>query len=111
VLESPIIVLKGAGVSRPRLSQWLPREEVVDCGRRNAMGVSCCSGWVAVAKLEAGMISKRTKDVLVAVKRAGKRLGRDRGVKRSAKARAIAAAAITDRAATRQPISRRRLQR
>jgi hypothetical protein len=47
------------------------------------------------------MISKRTKDVLVAVKRAGKRLGRDRGVKRSAKARAIAAAAIMDRAATR----------
>jgi hypothetical protein len=46
-------------------------------------------------------ISERTKDVLAAAKRAGKRLDRDRGLKRSAKARAIAAAVITERAATR----------
>jgi len=30
VLESPKKVLKGAGASRPQLSQWLPREMVAD---------------------------------------------------------------------------------
>ena len=43
---------------------------------------------VAVAELEAGMISKRTKDALAAAKRRGAKLGGDRGVKPSAKTRA-----------------------
>jgi DNA invertase Pin-like site-specific DNA recombinase len=56
---------------------------------------------VAVAELEAGMISKRTKDALAAAKRRGKQLGGDRGVKPSAKVRAKAVAAIEARASTR----------
>jgi DNA invertase Pin-like site-specific DNA recombinase len=55
----------------------------------------------AVAELEAGMISKRTKDALAAAKRRGKTLGGDRGVKPSAKVRAKALAAIEARASTR----------
>jgi DNA invertase Pin-like site-specific DNA recombinase len=56
---------------------------------------------VAVAELEAGMISKRTKDALAAAKRRGTKLGGDRGVKPSAKTRAKALAAIEKRAAAR----------
>jgi DNA invertase Pin-like site-specific DNA recombinase len=56
---------------------------------------------VAVAELEAGMISKRTKDALAAAKRRGTKLGGDRGVKPSAKVRAKAIAAISGRAAGR----------
>jgi len=56
---------------------------------------------VAVAELEAGMISKRTKDALAAAKRRGTKLGGDRGVKPSAKVRAKAIAAISGRASTR----------
>jgi DNA invertase Pin-like site-specific DNA recombinase len=55
----------------------------------------------AVAELEAGMISKRTKDALAAAKRRGKKLGGDRGVKPSAKTRAKALAAIEQRVSTR----------
>lgn len=53
---------------------------------------------VAVAELEAGMISKRTKDALAAAKRRGTKLGGDRGVKPSAKTRSKAVAAIRERA-------------
>jgi DNA invertase Pin-like site-specific DNA recombinase len=65
---------------------------------------------VAVAELEAGMISARTKAALAAAKRRGTKLGGDRGVKPSAKTRAIATAAIqkraTDRAADIAPTIR-----
>jgi DNA invertase Pin-like site-specific DNA recombinase len=56
---------------------------------------------VAVAELEAGMISARTKAALAAAKRRGTPLGGDRGVKPSAKTRAKAAAAVTARASAR----------
>jgi DNA invertase Pin-like site-specific DNA recombinase len=56
---------------------------------------------VAVAELEAGMISARTKAALAAAKRRGKKLGGDRGVRPTARTRAKAAAVISAHAATR----------
>lgn len=53
---------------------------------------------VAVAELEAGMISKRTKDALAAAKRKGKQLGGDRGARPTAKIRAKAVAGNQERA-------------
>ena len=44
------------------------------------------------------MISKRTKDALAAAKRRGKKLGGDRGVAPSDKARELATAALKARA-------------
>jgi DNA invertase Pin-like site-specific DNA recombinase len=55
----------------------------------------------AVAELEAGMISKRTKEALASAKRRGVNLGGDRGVKPSAKVRAKALAKIEERVAER----------
>src|ERR1700691_451166 len=56
---------------------------------------------VAVAELEAGMISVRTKAALAAAKRRGTKLGGDRGTKPSAKVRAKGLAALSKRSADR----------
>jgi len=53
---------------------------------------------VAVAELEAGMISARTKAALVAAKKRGKKLGGNRGVKPTAKMRARSTAVLQQRA-------------
>jgi DNA invertase Pin-like site-specific DNA recombinase len=55
----------------------------------------------AVAELEAGMISARTKAALAAAKRRGKKLGGDRGARLTAKARAAGRAALKERARNR----------
>jgi DNA invertase Pin-like site-specific DNA recombinase len=56
---------------------------------------------VAVAELETGMISARTKAALAAAKRRGKKLGGNRGVKPSAKMHAASKAALHRRAEAR----------
>ena len=56
---------------------------------------------VAVAELEAGIISARTKAALAAAKRRGKKLGDNRGVTPTAKMRALSAAALRKRSAAR----------
>ena len=52
----------------------------------------------AVAELEAGMISARTKAALAAAKQRGKKLGGDRGARLTAKARAAGRAVLQARA-------------
>src|SRR6476659_9281078 len=56
---------------------------------------------VAVAELEAGMISARTKAALAAAKKRGKKLGGNRGVRPTAEMRARSTAVLQQRAATR----------
>jgi DNA invertase Pin-like site-specific DNA recombinase len=52
----------------------------------------------AVAELEAGLISKRTKEALAAAKKRGTKLGGDRGVMPSAKSSALARKALEAKA-------------
>jgi DNA invertase Pin-like site-specific DNA recombinase len=66
-----------------------------------AMGRFMLQQMVAVAELEAGMISDRTKKALAAAKRKGKKLGGYRGVKPNAKMRAASAAALRRRSSER----------
>jgi DNA invertase Pin-like site-specific DNA recombinase len=63
-----------------------------------ATGTFLLHQMVAVAQLEAGMISKRTKDALAAAKRRGVVLGGDRGVAPTAKMRAKGRAVLQARA-------------
>jgi DNA invertase Pin-like site-specific DNA recombinase len=56
---------------------------------------------VAVAELEAGMISARTKAALAAAKRRGKKLGGNRGVIPGAKMRAASRKALQERTVAR----------
>jgi DNA invertase Pin-like site-specific DNA recombinase len=53
---------------------------------------------VAVAELEAGVISARTKAALAAARKRGTKLGGNRGVKPTAKMRALSKAALQQRA-------------
>jgi DNA invertase Pin-like site-specific DNA recombinase len=65
----------------------------------------------SVAELEAGMISKRTKDALAAAKRRGTKLGGYRGVDPSKKARKLATESLQARAASRAARHRPRHRR
>jgi DNA invertase Pin-like site-specific DNA recombinase len=63
-----------------------------------------------LAEEERRMISKRTKDALAAAKRRGVKLGGDRGVRPSARARKLAIEVLRERAAARAADSRQLLR-
>jgi hypothetical protein len=60
-----------------------------------------CNKWRRLQSLRPGLISKRTRDALAAAKVSGKKLGGNRGVKLTAKARAAGRAEVTARAKAR----------
>ena len=65
---------------------------------RDQPGAFLLQQMAAVAELEAGMISARTKAALAAAKKRGTKLGGNRGAKLTAKARAAGRAALQARA-------------
>jgi DNA invertase Pin-like site-specific DNA recombinase len=91
VRQVPLVVAKV-----DRLTPFLSRLLEADVDVRfadlpaieGATGKFLLQQMAAVAELEAGMISARTKAALAAAKRRGKKLGGDRGAKLTAKARA-----------------------
>jgi DNA invertase Pin-like site-specific DNA recombinase len=100
----PLVVAKVDRLTRsvPFLSRLL--EAGVDVRFADLPAIEGATGkfllqqMAAVAELEAGMISARTKAALAAAKRRGKKLGGDRGARLTAKAKAAGRAVLMARA-------------
>ena len=87
-------IASARGRRRRADSATYPRSRVQPAG-------SCCRSMAAVAELEAGMISKRTKDALAAAKARGVKIGGDRGQRITPEMSAAGRAANTARAKAR----------
>jgi DNA invertase Pin-like site-specific DNA recombinase len=83
---------------------WVNRRHLVDVRFADLPMIEGATGkfllqqMAAVAELEAGMISARTKAALAAAKRRGVKLGGDHGARLTAKARAAGRAVLQERA-------------